>query len=48
MTKKYINIENLSVSEDLNNFINGDIQKIIDEIQLYQNTEKLKESGEVL
>ena len=33
---------------DLNNFINGDIQKIIDEIQLYQNTEKLKESGEVL
>ena len=33
---------------DLSNFINGDIQKIIDEIQLYQNTEKLKESGEVL
>ena len=33
---------------DLNNFINGDIQKIIDEIQLYQNTKKLKESGEVL
>jgi len=33
---------------DLNNFINGDIQKIIDEIHLYQNTEKLKESGEVL
>ena len=33
---------------DLNNFINGDIQKIIDEIQLYQNTEKLKESGELL
>ncbi len=33
---------------DLNNFINGDIQKIIDEIQLYQNTEKLKESGEIL
>ena len=33
---------------DLNNFINGDIQKIIDEIQLYQNTEKIKKSGEVL
>jgi peptide chain release factor 1 len=33
---------------DLTNFINGDIQKIIDELQLYQNTEKLKETGEVL
>jgi peptide chain release factor 1 len=33
---------------DLTNFINGDIQKIIDELQLYQNTEKLKEAGEVL
>lgn len=33
---------------DLPNFINGDIQKIIDELQLYQNTEKLKEAGEVL
>ena len=33
---------------DLNNFINGDIQKIIDEIQLYQNTEKIKKSREVL
>lgn len=33
---------------DLPNFINGDIQKIVDELQLYQNTEKLKEAGEVL
>jgi peptide chain release factor 1 len=33
---------------DLPNFINGDIQKIIDELKLYQNTEKLKEAGEVL
>ena len=33
---------------DLPNFINGDIQKIIYELQLYQNTEKLKEAGEVL
>lgn len=32
---------------DLPNIINGDIQKIIDELQLHQNTEKLKESGEV-
>ncbi len=31
---------------DLGNIINGDIQKIIDELQLVSNTEKLKESGE--
>ncbi len=33
---------------DLPNVINGDIQKLIDELQLHQNTEKLKEAGEVL
>lgn len=33
---------------DLTNFVNGDIQKLIDELQLYQNTEKLKEAGEVI
>jgi len=33
---------------DLSNIINGDIQKIIDELQLVENTEKLKESGEIL
>ena len=33
---------------DLPNVINGDIKKLIDELQLYQNTEKLKEAGEVL
>ena len=32
---------------DLQNIINGDVQKIIDELHLYQNTEKLKEAGEV-
>ena len=32
---------------DLQNIINGDVQKLIDELQLYQNTEKLKEAGEV-
>ncbi|PJB12109.1 MAG: peptide chain release factor 1 [Flavobacteriales bacterium CG_4_9_14_3_um_filter_40_17] len=33
---------------DLDNIVNGgDIQKIIDELQLVNNTEKLKESGEV-
>ncbi len=31
---------------DLNNIIDGDIQKIIDELQLVNNTEKLKEAGE--
>ena len=33
---------------DLQNIINGDIQKIIDELKLAENTEKLKELGEVL
>ncbi len=33
---------------DLQNIINGDIQKLIDELQLYQNTEKLKAAGEVI
>ena len=33
---------------DLQNIINGDVQKLIDELQLYQNTEKLKESGDIL
>ncbi|MDA8699109.1 peptide chain release factor 1 [Flavobacteriaceae bacterium] len=32
---------------DLQNIINGDVHKLIDELQLYQNTEKLKEAGEV-
>lgn len=32
---------------DLPNFMNGDIQKMIDEIQLVHNTEKLKEASEV-
>jgi peptide chain release factor 1 len=31
---------------DLSNIINGDIQKLIDELQLVNNTEKLKEAGE--
>jgi peptide chain release factor 1 len=31
---------------DLGNIIDGDIQKIIDELQLVSNTEKLKEAGE--
>ncbi|WP_242095107.1 peptide chain release factor 1 [Aestuariivivens sediminicola] len=33
---------------DLQNIINGDIQKIIDELQLAENTEKLKASDEIL
>jgi len=33
---------------DLQNVINGDIHKIIDELKLAENTEKLKELGEVL
>ncbi len=33
---------------DLPNFMNGDIQKMIDEIQLVNNTEKLKEASEVI
>ena len=32
---------------DLQNIINGDVHKLTDELQLYQNTEKLKEAGEV-
>ena len=31
---------------DLSNIIDGDIQKIVDELQLVNNTEKLKETGE--
>ena len=33
---------------DLGNIINGDIHKIIEELKLAENAEKLKESGEVL
>ena len=33
---------------DLQNFVNGDISKMIDELKLFQNTEKLKEAGEVI
>ncbi|WP_196889629.1 peptide chain release factor 1 [Aureivirga sp. CE67] len=33
---------------DLSNIINGDIHKIIEELKLTENTEKLKELGEVL
>ncbi|RPD99875.1 peptide chain release factor 1 [Aureibaculum marinum] len=33
---------------DLNNIINGDIHKIIEELKLAENAEKLKESGEIL
>jgi peptide chain release factor 1 len=32
---------------DLGNIMNGDIHKIIDELQLVSNTEKLKEASEV-
>lgn len=32
---------------DLQNIVNGDIQKIIDELKLVQNTEMLKNSEEV-
>lgn len=32
---------------DLHNIINGDIQKIIDELRLVENTEKLKEASEI-
>ena len=31
---------------DLSNSIDGDIQKLIDELQLVNNTEKLKEAGD--
>ena len=33
---------------DLQNIINGDIQKLVDELKLYQNTQKMKEAGETL
>ena len=33
---------------DLQNIINGDIQKLVDELKLYQNTQSLKEAGETL
>lgn len=33
---------------DLQNIVNGDIQKIIDELMLAENTEKLKELGETI
>ena len=33
---------------DLQNIINGDIQKLIDELKLYQNNQQLKEAGEIL
>lgn len=33
---------------DLGNIVNGDIQKIIDELQLAENTEKLKANSEVI
>lgn len=33
---------------DLSNIINGDIQKIIDELRLAENTQKLKESSDML
>ena len=31
---------------NLGNIMNGDVQEIIDELQLVSNTEKLKETGE--
>ena len=33
---------------DLQNIINGDIKKLVDELKIYQNTQKLKEAGETL
>ena len=33
---------------DLQNIVNGDLDKLVDEIQLHYNTEKLKVSGELL
>jgi len=33
---------------DLQNIINGDIQKLIEELKLYQNNQQLKEAGEIL
>ncbi len=31
---------------NLGNIMNGDVQEIVDELQLVSNTEKLKETGE--
>ena len=33
---------------DLQNILNGDIQKLVDELKLYKNTQKLKKAGETL
>ena len=33
---------------DLSNIVNGDLQKIIDELMLAENTNKLKELGETI
>ena len=33
---------------DLSNIINGDVQKIIDELMLAENTEKLKSDSELI
>ncbi|MCG9972943.1 peptide chain release factor 1 [Christiangramia crocea] len=33
---------------DLSNIVNGDIQKIIDELRLAENTEKLKENSDII
>ena len=33
---------------DLSNIIDGDIQRIIDELQLVSNTEKLAEGGDAI
>jgi peptide chain release factor 1 len=33
---------------DLSNIINGDIQKVIDELMLAENTEKLKSNSDVI
>jgi len=33
---------------DLSNIVNGDIQKIIDELQLAENTQKLKAGDDVM
>ena len=33
---------------DLQKIINGDIKKLVDELILYQNTQKLREAGETI
>jgi peptide chain release factor 1 len=33
---------------DLQNIVNGDLDNLVDEIQLHYNTEKLKVSGELI